>query len=384
MLQVASVTGDVPAAGRETVPAATIRPCRSEDLPAVAAIFRKQFHNRIKPNSVPIEGYLKEVFLEHPWRDEKVQSLVCVGPDQSVLGFIGVFPLRLAFDGVPLSGAISGTLMVNDPAAQPLAGARLLRAFLNGGQQISVSESANGISQIMWDKLGGATSAPYSMEWLRVFKPARFAVAVGSERTSALNLFGPLAGAFDSVAGMLKRNPLRLGTEGVGFSGADIDEAKTIDLLIGLSASYRLRPEWDRASLAWFLAQAAEKRRYGPLVRRAVRNRKGVTVGVYLYCVRPKAIAFVLQILAAPQAADAVVDDLLANAVRKGAVAIRGRTQPELADILLRRKAIFLHAASTVVHSKREDILAVIRSGEALITGLAGESWSRLIGGTFI
>jgi len=45
---------------------------------------------------------------------------------------------------------------------------------------------------------------------------------------------------------------------------------------------------------------------------------------------------------------------------------------------------VFVHAASTVIHSRRADLLAVVAGGEALLTGLAGESWSRLIGGVFL
>ncbi|MEP5514782.1 MAG: hypothetical protein ABJP87_07555, partial [Bauldia litoralis] len=73
-----------------------------------------------------------------------------------------------------------------------------------------------------------------------------------------------------------------------------------------------------------------------------------------------------------------------ADAKRRGAVAIRGRVQPEFADLLLRRRAVFLHASSMVVHARRSDLFAPIHGGEALITGLAGESWSALIGGLFI
>ena len=68
----------------------------------------------------------------------------------------------------------------------------------------------------------------------------------------------------------------------------------------------------------------------------------------------------------------------------RGLVALRGRVQPEFAGILLRRRAVFLQAASTVMHSRHQELLAPIRTGDALITGLAGESWSRLIGGRFI
>jgi hypothetical protein len=64
-------------------------------------------------------------------------------------------------------------------------------------------------------------------------------------------------------------------------------------------------------------------------------------------------------------------------------VAVRGRSQPHLLDALLRRRCVMLHRASTMVLTSDPELLQAVRAGDALLTGLAGESWSRLIGGTF-
>jgi hypothetical protein len=359
---------------------AGIRPLAAGDLAAVAALFRKTF--KPKRGTVPLESYLQEIFLEHPWREPGLSSLVFVRPDGGIGGFIGVLPVRLSFNGVVVRGASAGSLMVERPEENPLAGARLLRSFLNGPQEISLSDSANELSQRMWEKVGGKTAGGYSMEWLRVFDPAAFAVAVGREEFSALGLARPFAAAIDAIANRVGRSALRL--DDGETRGRDASEAEIIDLLPRFAEAYPLRPAWDRESLAWFLAHAAEKDRYGPLVRRVVTGRKDSIEGIACYSVRPRGIAFVLQVLAVESAREAVVDDLLADAKRRGAVAVRGRVQPEFSDVLLRRRSLFLHAASTVFQTRRADLASAIASGQALITGLAGESWSRLIGGAFL
>jgi hypothetical protein len=91
----------------------------------------------------------------------------------------------------------------------------------------------------------------------------------------------------------------------------------------------------------------------------------------------------VLQILASPGSADAVFSSLLTHAATLGAVALRGRAQPNLLASLLRNHCVLFQRSSTTVYSKNADLLAAIRSGDAFIVGLAGEAWTRLIGENF-
>ena len=382
MLTAAGLRTGSAAAGREGSAPTLIRPVDRQDLPAVARLFEETFLSRDPAGSAPLASYLGEALFEHPWRDPGLSSLVSVDEGGRVGGFIAVFPLKLLVNGAPVRGALAGTLMVERPADNPFAGARLLRSFLNGPQDISLSESANETSRGMWEKLGGETAMLYSMEWLRVFRPAGFALAVGERRSAAAKLLRPLARGFDALAGRVRANPLRLAPgHSVGVE-AGIDDL--IDLIPRFASSYAMRPDWERTSLTAFLTHAATKERHGALFRRVVCGSDGAPVGVYLYYGQPRGIGFVLQILARPGAGEAVVDDLLADAMGRGLVALRGRVQPELAGILLRRRAVFLHAASTLMHSRHQELLAPIRTGDALITGLAGETWSRLIGGRFI
>ena len=66
-----------------------------------------------------------------------------------------------------------------------------------------------------------------------------------------------------------------------------------------------------------------------------------------------------------------------------GLSGLRGRSSGQLIDALLTRNCFFLHRASTVVHTADHDLAHAVQNGGALITGLAGETWTRLIGGNF-
>jgi hypothetical protein len=144
-----------------------------------------------------------------------------------------------------------------------------------------------------------------------------------------------------------------------------------------------LHPDWDTTCLNWQLAHVARNATRGTLHRRAVHDRKGRAIGCYVYHGRPNQIAWTLLTLARPEAVGPVLDSLLAHAAANGAVAVKGRTQLRLLDPLLKRNAFFFRRHSAAAHSRDRDLIAAIRAGDALTSGLAAESWTRLIGDTF-
>jgi hypothetical protein len=50
---------------------------------------------------------------------------------------------------------------------------------------------------------------------------------------------------------------------------------------------------------------------------------------------------------------------------------------------MLTRRTAFLPATATIAHSRDPALLNSMAHGEAFLNGLAGEEWSRLIGGRF-
>ena len=358
-----------------------VRPLRADDVPAVASLFQQTFRDPRTAPSADLTAYFGELFLHHPWYDEEIASRVHVAPDGSVDGFVGVLPMRMQIGDRAVRAAFAGSLMVKSPATNPLAGARLLRALLSGPQEVSLSETANPLSRQMWMRLGGKTLPTYSMEWVRVFRPAGFGVEVAAQANRAAGLLRPFARAADGVLGRLKRNPLRLAVEArPRHSGVDVTLQEFSQYVRQLGAELRFHPAWDAETLGWVLAHAARKPRYGKPCFRVVMDSRGSAVGCAMYFVRPGGIAWVLQVLAATGASEPVIDDLLAHVAAMGAVAVRGRSHPMLLDALMRRGCIFLHRSSAVVHCRDMQLLACIEAGDAFITGLAAETWIRLHG----
>src|ERR1043166_5856357 len=158
---------------------AQVRTCTPDDMPAVAGLFQRTFRNARRATPASLTAYLRELYFDHPWRDPALASKVFV-TDGAVRGFIGILPLRLAFRGATVRAAVAGSLMVENPQANPLAGARLFRAYLSGPQDMSLSDSANPVSRGMWERLGGKTAPSESMEWVRPFRPFATALALGA------------------------------------------------------------------------------------------------------------------------------------------------------------------------------------------------------------
>src|SRR5262249_52941386 len=112
-----------------------IRTCTADDIPAVARMFPHAFFDPPRDAPPLLERYLRELFLDHPWRDPETTSRVFVGADGQVHGFIGVLPVRMSFHGQPVRAALASSLVVDNPAQNPMVGARLLRSYLTGPQE---------------------------------------------------------------------------------------------------------------------------------------------------------------------------------------------------------------------------------------------------------
>jgi hypothetical protein len=276
---------------------------------------------------------------------------------------------------------MAGSLMVDDPAKDPLAGARLLRSFLNGPQDVSLSETANLLSQRMWEKLGGSTITALSLDWMRVLRPAGLAIDVASGRAKAVRLGRPAAALCDSLARRAGGAFFKAAAPD-GVIGAETDEAGLLAALESLHAGPGLRPRWTPDVLQWVLRTAEIKEQRGPVHRR-VMTARGTTIGAAVFYGAPKSLAWVLHVAARPGAEAKVVEELLAHADAAGFAGLRGRVTPAIHETLLREKAFFFRRGAFVAHGRDPALVAALADPRAVVTGLAGESWIRLIGGSF-
>lgn len=368
-------------------PVPEIRPVSAQDVPDIARLFRETF---LPPTArdVPaqaLESMLARLFVAPLADDPEIASLVHRDAQGRLDGFVGVMATPFEIEGRPCRAAYSGTLMVRAQDRDPMAGARLLRGFLSGPQDVSLSETANPISEGLWKRLRGTVLTSYSLEWLRVFRPLAFLAAgvehAGGPARRALPLVRPLARPLDALAARLAPALSRVADSPCGEEEI-ADDATFAALLERFTEPYAARPAWARVDLAARIAASRRKARYGTMVRRLV-LRGTVPIGLYLYHARPGGIGHVLQIVAAPGRAGDVVDRMFASARAEGLAALRGRTQPDSLDAMLTRGCVFAHRASTCVQTRDPALLAPFASGRAFVTGLAGETWSPLVGDDF-
>ena len=143
-----------------------------------------------------------------------------------------------------------------------------------------------------------------------------------------------------------------------------------------------LQPEYDARSLAWLLEQTARKARHGTLRARAVLESGRRLIGWYLYYLNAGGVSEVVQIAACNGSFDRVLQRLLADAWRQGAVAVRGRLDPRHVQELSDRHCWFRREGTwTLVHSRNADLAAAIHQGNAFLSRLEGEWWLRFQGG---
>lgn len=366
-----------------------IRPFAAADIPIVADMFQRILRKTDRPATQSLRAYLGEVFLDPPDFDPDIVSLVHERADGSVSGFLGALPLPMELDGKRLRAAVCGTMMVDGYAEDPFAGARLLRAFLAGPQDLSVTETANDVSTAMWRKMRAAVLPDYSLEWLRVIRPAGFATALAASRCRAAGMLAPLARPLDALLHRRgkDREPqwshVAPNDRNGAFRDEEADEERALELFPALTAHFPLRPQWQVETLRARIAHARRKANYGDCVRRVVTTRDGRAVGLFLYYGNRGGIGRAVQILAAPGQEGAVIDRMIDHAASRGLVALRGRVQPALLDAMIGRRIGFLHASSSIVHARDPALIDLFRSGKAFLNGFAGESWARLIGDSF-
>ena len=355
-------------------------------MATVAGLFQRLLRKSGRPAAPSLEAYLAKLFLDGPDQDPEINSQVHVDDSGTVSGFIGALPMPMLVEGRRLRGALAVSLMADDRADDPFAGARLMRAFLSGPQDISLTETANPISTAMLRKLRATVLPDYSLEWFRIIRPAGFAVEMAAGGTRAARLFSPFARPIDALAGRgAQPRWFHLGSAlpARALDSREIDDDATLALIEQFSEPYAARPQWSETGLRYRLAESERKRLYGPMVRRAVTTRDGRPIGMFIYHGGSGRIGRVLQLLSAPGQAEAVIDSMLAHAGAAGLAGLSGRTTPALLEAMLGRRFIFLQYGSSVVHARDRALLEPFVAGKALFNGLAGETWSRLIGDSF-
>jgi hypothetical protein len=358
-----------------------VRPFVKEDISQVADLHRRVFSTGDAgcPGLVErYQSYFREVFLDNPWSEDGLPSLVYREEDGRVMGFLGVLPRRMLMNGQLLRVAVASQAVVH-PNRRGLAGLKLLKVLLDGPQDLTMADESNDASRRIWEAGGGTTSLLYSFSWLRLLRPTQFALAFLKKRKS-LPPFASVSSPFAHVldASLARAEQWRLRQSTSRLIADDLNEETFLAALPEFAGNRSLRPHYDHRSVNWVLERARPREANGCLWKMVVKRDNQNILGWYLYYVKSDGIAEVLQIVAKKHSIHEVLDHLLSHASLQGVIALSGRLDPAFVKELSDSYCLF-HARGPwmLIHSRKPELLGAIQRGDAFLTRLEGEWCAR-------
>jgi hypothetical protein len=355
-----------------------IRTLRRGDLPEVASLIELAFRSGSRTPAPGLAAYLERILLDHPWTDPDIPSLVTLDDRGQVVGFLGSHIRRFRFDGKPIRVAVSGQLVSDPRVRRQAVGAFLMKRYLDGPQDLTLTDTASETVRRMWEGFGGQTIHLGRIGWLRLFRPLRFASEFLLRdhvrlREAAMSISLPL----DGMASRLGARHLHVTKPDV--VAEPLGPRVLVANLEAVAGGTRLYPDYDEGFLQWLFRELSAASGRGVPVGFLIKDRDGNVLGWYLYYLRPGGISQVLQIIARERDVADVLDHLLHHARVNGSTALQGRAESTLLEVLSERSCLF-HASGyrVLAHARREAILHAIDSGQAFLSRLDGDWWTGL------
>lgn len=356
-----------------------VRRFTEDDVSQVAALHMRVTGAAGGDSPEFVESYrtnFSQVFLNHPWMDDEIGSLVYQENDGRITGFMGIIPRRMTMNGEVVQAAITSEFVV-DASARGLAGVKLQSAALAGPQDLTLADEANAISRDLFEALGGSTSFLHSTRWIYPIRPFEYArdvlkQAKGDPTSLLLRVSSPIARALDWLtARILKYPPSPPPTS---LIGEELTCETLLACLPDVTGRQHLRPEYDRASLSWLLARAAQVKKKGRLRQVLVRTGKGEVAGWYLYYANRGGVSELVHFCARPPFVRGVMEHLFQHASQSGTLAVAGRLEPDSAQVISDKRCLCRVGPEWLLyHSQRPDLLGAFARGDVRISRLDGE-----------
>ncbi len=270
-------------------------------------------------------------------------------------------------------------------------GALLLRSYLRGPQDVTISDGATETVRRMWEGLGGKTHHLRCLNFIEVFRPWQLGTdyVLGGRGLARLEAaLRPVASGLDRATGWVAGGRLR--PDRPAGTAEELTPAKLIEHLAEVAASMRLHPDYDRPYLEWLFRELDEVAARGPLWsagegRRIVRRgplwaelirEDGHVAGWYVCHLRRGGFCRILQFAATGRGAETVFGQLAYRARERGAAGLYGRMEPWLfAPVSTSGAHIRIHEGRMLVHSRNREILDTLFTDSAFLTRLDGEWW---------
>jgi hypothetical protein len=354
---------------------AEIRPLVRDDLEQVTSLYEHVARSGSRTPPPRMAAYFEDFFFDHPWADPEIPSLVYVENGGKIVGFLGSNVRRLELDGRPIRLGVCGQLVTEPDARSRAPGAFLMREYMNGQQDLALTDTASDLVRRIWEGVGGETFHLACVGWVRILRPWQFASGYRgrADRLGAPSRARVLLSGLDAVTGLPLRRVLR---PAPGRAHSEpLTPGEAAGRLAEVAAGARVRPAYDEEFLAWQIEAMAAVTGRGELRARIVRT-GGDVRGWYVYYLQRGGICQVLQVAAEERSAGHVLDDLFRDAHEGGGAAVQGRVEAHLLHPLSERRTV-LHPSGylSLIHSTDSDLLHAVQSGQALLTRMEGEWW---------
>ncbi len=350
-----------------------IRALEVRDIEQVAALYERVVRSGANEASPGLVDYFRRTLLDHPMSDPDIPSLVSEDDAGRIVGFIGSHPRQARLGEQQIRIGCSGQLVSDPVHGNPAVGALLMRQYLAGPQDLTITDGATPLVSEMWTRLGGFLVHPASFVWTRVLRPARAGgdrLAKRSGRAGLPRPATPVLRAVDAAASRWTRPPA---------TDAELESIElTADALVEhgprVFRGPLLHRELDGPAVDWLFREAAAVTTRGRLVRRLVR-RAGRPIGWYVAYVRPGGTCQVLDLQGAARDIDAVFDALLDECWRSDSAAVEGRVDPWLFEIVAQRRWLVRPRDRVLYHTREPEIAAAVAAGRSRLSRLDGEWW---------
>ncbi|MGD9530798.1 N-acetyltransferase family protein [Pseudonocardia sp.] len=354
-----------------------IRPLAREDLPEVCSLYERVVRSGTPEHPLALEDYFARTLIDHPWFDEDIPSLVYETREGEIAGFLGSYARRMRLDGRAVRLGCSGQLVAAPEARHKGVGALLMRRYLAGPQDITITDGATDYVRRIWTGLGGRTDTAASIGWVKFLRPAQVGAFLSRRRgrrwlTRSIGFVGsPVDAAARRLAG---RVPGVLPLEPQTFT-EQLDAATLVEQVGSAARHLRLHPDYDTAYVDWLFEELAAVTFRGTPVRHLVRDVRGRVLGWYVYYLEPGSVAQVMQVAAPGGDMAAVLGHLFWHADSQGAAAVTGRVEAHTVSELHGNRCLLVPSEWSLVHSEDQSVLALLGTPETLLTRLDGEWW---------
>ena len=345
-----------------------IRPAVDEDLEEICALDARVYaEHRLTPARV---GFMRDVLFTHPWRTDRLSSLVYEDAEGRIRGFLGIMPRRMVLNDQPLLAGISHRFMVDPEVRGSLAALGLMKTFLAGDHDLSITEPENDAARRIWLRYGGFAVESQSFQWTRPVRPVGWAAQFAQDRlpAAARGVVAGIAAGVDHVVGIGGLRP-----DSPGEPSDDLTPETMCQVIADVSRRFAVRPAYGVAELRWFLERLKGKRGRGELRGRLVGSSGGDPNGFYLYYVRPGGTGLVVQICARADRIKGVWRHLVHDAWRTGTVALRGKYDAMVSAVSDRSLLVKRARHTFLLHTRNPDVERAILRGDAFLTRLEGE-----------